>query len=88
MPLVQFYPNLIIIIYYILLLFIHISFTAEINYEIYDKEMFAIVTAFREWRAYLEGAQYTITVITDHKTLNISLPLKSLTVDKPDGQKH
>jgi len=68
------------------LLFIHVSFhQAEINYEIYDKEMFAIVTAFREWRAYLEGAQYTITVITDHKNLEYFTTLKFLTVDKPDG---
>lgn len=41
----------------------------ELNYEIYDKEMLAIVEAFKEWRRYLEGAQHTITVYTDHKNL-------------------
>lgn len=41
----------------------------EINYEIYDKEMLAIVEAFKEWRRYLEGAQHTTTVYTDHKNL-------------------
>ena len=51
---------------------------AEINYEIYDKEMFAIVAAFREWRAYLEGAQHTITVITDHKNLEYFITTKVL----------
>ena len=40
----------------------------ELNYEIYDKEMLAIVWAFKEWRAYLEGSK-EITVYTDHKNL-------------------
>jgi hypothetical protein len=43
--------------------------SAEINYEIYDKEMLAIVTAFKEWRSYLEGAQHQTTVLTDHRNL-------------------
>ena len=38
---------------------------AEINYEIHDKEMLAIVSAFKEWRRYLEGALFPITVYTD-----------------------
>jgi hypothetical protein len=42
---------------------------AEINYEIYDKEMLAIVTAFDEWRHYLEGTVHPVTVFTDHKNL-------------------
>jgi hypothetical protein len=41
---------------------------AELNYEIYDKEMLAIVEAFKVWRPYLEGAQ-GISVYTDHKNL-------------------
>ena len=40
----------------------------ELNYEIYDKEMLAIVEAFKHWRAYLEGIK-NITVYTDHKNL-------------------
>ena len=51
---------------------------AELNYEIYDKEMLAIITAFKEWRAYLEGAQYQITVLTDHKNLEYFLTTKVL----------
>jgi hypothetical protein len=31
---------------------------AELNYEIYDKEMLAIVRAFQEWRHYLQGAKH------------------------------
>jgi transposase InsO family protein len=42
---------------------------AEINYEIHDKEMLAIVSAFKEWRRYLEGAEHMVTVFTDHKNL-------------------
>ncbi|KAG5722479.1 hypothetical protein E4T56_gene2867 [Termitomyces sp. T112] len=29
---------------------------AELNYDIYDKELLAIVEAFHQWRAYLEGS--------------------------------
>jgi hypothetical protein len=31
---------------------------AEINYEIHDKEMLAIVAALKEWKRYLEGAKH------------------------------
>lgn len=42
---------------------------AELNYEIYDKEMLAIVEALRVWRAYTEGSRHQITIYTDHKNL-------------------
>ena len=42
---------------------------AEVNYEIYNKEFLAIVTAFKKWRAYLEGAFHRIAIFTDHKNL-------------------
>ncbi|KAI0995914.1 Transposon Ty3-I Gag-Pol polyprotein [Podosphaera aphanis] len=42
---------------------------AEANYEIYDKELLAIVQAFEEWRPELEGSSETIDVVTDHKAL-------------------
>jgi hypothetical protein len=41
----------------------------ELNYNIHDKEMLAIVSAFKEWRRYLEGAEYPILVFSDHKNL-------------------
>ena len=41
----------------------------ELNYDIHDKELLAIVEALREWRVYLEGAKYTIQIYTDHKNL-------------------
>ncbi len=42
---------------------------AELNYEIYDKELLAIYVAFRQWRCYLEGARHTVHVVTDYKNL-------------------
>ena len=51
---------------------------AEINYEIHDKELLAIVDSFQEWRHFLEGAQHPITVHTDHKNLEYFMSAKVL----------
>ena len=51
---------------------------AEVNYEIYDKELMAIVRAFEEWRAELEGAAFPIQVISDHKNLEYFMTTKQL----------
>ena len=42
---------------------------AECNYDIYDKELLAIIRAFEEWRPELKGAAEQVQVITDHKNL-------------------
>jgi len=42
---------------------------AECNYSIEDKELLAIVKAFKTWRAYLEGNPHRIEVLTDHGNL-------------------
>jgi hypothetical protein len=52
---------------------------AELNYNIHDKELLAIVVAFKVWRVYLEGAKHTITVKTDHKNLTFFTTTKELT---------
>src|ERR1700691_2048173 len=39
------------------------------NYEIYDKEMLAIMLALEEWRHYLIGADEVFEVWTDHQNL-------------------
>jgi hypothetical protein len=39
---------------------------AETNYGIYDKEILAIVRAFKEWRPFLESSPHTIKVISIH----------------------
>ena len=42
---------------------------AEINYEIHDKELLAIVDSFQQWRHFLEGSSQQIIVYNDHKNL-------------------
>jgi hypothetical protein len=41
----------------------------ELNYDIHDKELLAIMEAFKEWRVYLEGATLLVKVLIDHKNL-------------------
>ena len=41
----------------------------ERNYEIYDKEMMAIMDSLTEWRQYLMGTKETVDVWTDHQNL-------------------
>jgi hypothetical protein len=46
------------------------SFTpAERNYEIYDRELLAIMTALENWRHYLMGAKHKFEIWTDHANL-------------------
>ena len=52
---------------------------AECNYEIYDKELLAIVSAFEHWRPELEGTEIPIKVLTDHKALEYFMLTKKLT---------
>jgi len=42
---------------------------AEINYKIHDKEVLAIVNAFKHWRHYCEGATHQVQVFSDHQNL-------------------
>jgi hypothetical protein len=42
---------------------------AERNYDIYDKELLAIIKALDAWRHYVEGCTHTIEILTDHKNL-------------------
>lgn len=51
---------------------------AQINYEIYDKELLAIVTAFEHWRPELQGTLEPISVISDHKNLEYFMSTKTL----------
>ena len=48
----------------------------EWNYDIHDKELLAIVMAFREWRHYLEGMERQVTVYTDDQNLQYFLTTK------------
>ena len=51
---------------------------AECNYEIYDKELLAIVRCFEEWRPHLQGSRYPIQVLSDHKNLEYFMTTKLL----------
>ena len=43
--------------------------SAELNYNIYDKELLAIVDTFKTWKVYCSGSKHTINVITNYKNL-------------------
>jgi len=51
---------------------------AECNYEIYDKDLMAIIRAFEEWRPHLEGSCHPIQVLSDHKNLEYFMSTKLL----------
>ena len=42
---------------------------AELNYDVYDKEMLAIVFSVRKNRHYLQGAEHKTTIFSDHHNL-------------------
>lgn len=42
---------------------------AELNYEIHDKELLAIVRAMEEWKHYLEGAKHKVQILTNYQNL-------------------
>jgi hypothetical protein len=44
-------------------------FPTEINCNIYDKEILAIMDAFEEWYHLFEGVQHEIIVYSSHKNL-------------------
>jgi hypothetical protein len=52
---------------------------AERNYDIYDKELLAVIRAFKEWRHLLEGTETPVLLITDHKNLEYFMTTKVLT---------
>ena len=51
---------------------------AECNYEIYDKELMAIIRSFEEWRSELESSPHIIQVLSDHRNLEYFMSTKLL----------
>lgn len=49
---------------------------AKSNYEIYDKELLAIIGCFEEWRPELKGIGVLVQVLTDHKRLQYFITTK------------
>lgn len=52
---------------------------AERNYEIYDKEMLAIICALQAWRHYLEGLPKPFEIESDHHNLRYWRTAQNLT---------
>ncbi len=50
----------------------------ECNYEIYDKELLAIIRCFEQWRAELQSVKTFINVLIDHKSLKYFMITKKL----------
>ena len=53
---------------------------AELNYDIHDKEMLAVILAFKEWRAWLQGLQtdQPVLLYSDHRALEVFMTTKKL----------
>ena len=51
---------------------------AEQNYDIYEKELMAIVEALRHWKIYLQGAKFPVLIHTDHMNLRTFMTTKVL----------
>ena len=52
---------------------------AKRNYEVYDKEMLAIVRTLKDWQHYLEGLPQPFDIITDHCNLQYWRTAQNLT---------
>ena len=52
---------------------------AERNYEIYDKEMLAVIRGLEDWRHYLKGLPEPFTIVTDHRNLEYWRTAQNLT---------
>ena len=50
----------------------------EQNYEIYDRELLAIIRALEEWCHYIQGSVHTTVILSDHKNLTYYQEAKKL----------
>ena len=50
----------------------------ERNYEIYDKEMLAVIRGLENWRHLLEGVKFKFEIWTDYKNLEYFLKVQKL----------
>ena len=51
----------------------------ERNYQIYDREMLAIIEALKDWRYFLEGLHGEFKIISDHSNLEYWRTAQDLT---------
>ena len=50
----------------------------KLNYDIYNKELLAIIAVLKEWRAFLQGITELFIIKTDYKNLTEFLTIKEL----------
>ncbi len=50
----------------------------EIWYKTHNRELLAIVEAFKTWKHYLKGFKYEILILTNHNNLQRFMDTKSL----------
>ena len=53
-------------------------FPIKHNYDIYNKELLAIVKTFKHWRYYLEGGWHPVEVLVDYINLEYFMIIKKL----------
>ena len=53
--------------------------SAELNYKIYNKELFIIIKCFKQWHLKLKESLFLIYMLTDHKNLQYFITIKQLT---------
>jgi len=57
----------------------HASRSTQLNYDIYNKEMLAIILAFEQWQVELEGLQANpFSVYSDYRALEYFITTKKL----------
>jgi hypothetical protein len=56
----------------------------ELNYNIHNKEMLAIISIFKERRRYLDNEKYVILVFSNHRKLEYFTITKVLTTTIQD----
>lgn len=59
---------------------------AKVYYNIHDKELLSIVTAFQEWRHYPKGSKEQIVINTDHKKVEYFISKESLLLNQQQAQ--
>ena len=52
--------------------------SSEVNYEIYDKELLAIIEGLKNWRHYCIGTDIPVIVFTDHRNLQYFMSSRHL----------
>ena len=57
----------------------HALTTTERNWQIYDRELYAIIYALEEWKYLLLGADHKTVIHCDHKNLTYYCSLQRLT---------